>query len=156
MKTALSLILVSAALAACAPPPAPGTGPQAAARSPRQCFYASSVNNFQEVGDEAVNVRVGKGPNVYFELRDADGALPCAMWRDDFDQLGLAAGALADGSQVVVAGGPDYYPGSRTASPARAICSPSSTGCASCSTAKGCSGRRRRWRARRCRGRSGS
>src|SRR5204863_3933976 len=26
-------------------------------------------------------------------------------------------GALADGAQVVVAGGPDYYPGSRTASP---------------------------------------
>ena len=49
-------------------------------------------------------------------------------------------GALADGAQVVVAGGPDYYPGSRTsspalllrrhrrcASPARATCSPSST-----------------------------
>ena len=55
---------------------------------------------------------------VYFELRDADGALPCAMWRNDFDALGLAERSLADGAQVVVAGGPDYYPGSRTSSPA--------------------------------------
>ena len=55
---------------------------------------------------------------VYFELRDADGAVPCAMWRDDFDALGLPAGALADGAQVVVAGGCDYYPGARTSSPA--------------------------------------
>ena len=58
---------------------------------------------------------------VYFELRDADGALPCAMWCDDFDALGLRAGGdgvIGDGAQVVVAGGPDYYPGSRTSSPA--------------------------------------
>jgi exodeoxyribonuclease VII large subunit len=55
---------------------------------------------------------------VWFELRDAEGAVPCAMWRDAFEELGLPAGALADGAQVVVAGGPDYYPGSRTASPA--------------------------------------
>ena len=37
------------------------------------------------------------------------------MWREDFDKLRLEA--LADGAQVVVAGGCDYYPGSRTASP---------------------------------------
>jgi len=37
------------------------------------------------------------------------------MWREDFDKLKI--GALADGAQVVVAGGCDYYPGSRTASP---------------------------------------
>ena len=52
---------------------------------------------------------------VYFELRDGEGALPCSMWRADFDALGL--GPLADGAQVVVAGGPSYYPGSRTSSP---------------------------------------
>jgi exodeoxyribonuclease VII large subunit len=58
---------------------------------------------------------------VYFELRDGDGAVPCAMWRDAFERLGPAAapdGRLDDGCQVVVAGGPDYYPGSRTSSPA--------------------------------------
>ena len=54
---------------------------------------------------------------VYFELRDADGAVPCAMWLNDLERLGLAEGALADGVRVVVAGGPDYYPGSRTSSP---------------------------------------
>jgi exodeoxyribonuclease VII large subunit len=54
---------------------------------------------------------------VYFELRDGEGAVPCAMWRDAFDELQLPADALADGAQVVVAGGPDYYPGSRTSSP---------------------------------------
>jgi len=51
---------------------------------------------------------------VYFELRDAQGALPCSMWRDDFDRLGIA---LRDGMQVVVGGGCDYYPGSSSSSP---------------------------------------
>jgi len=51
---------------------------------------------------------------VYFELRDERGALPCSLWRDEWDRAGLV---LGDGSQVVVAGGPDFYPGSRTASP---------------------------------------
>jgi exodeoxyribonuclease VII large subunit len=52
---------------------------------------------------------------VYFELRDARGAMPCSMWRDEFDRLGLA---LADGVRVVVGGGCDYYPGSSASSPA--------------------------------------
>jgi exodeoxyribonuclease VII large subunit len=51
---------------------------------------------------------------VYFELRDARGALPCSMWRDDFERLGVT---LADGMRVVVGGGCDYYPGSAASSP---------------------------------------
>jgi exodeoxyribonuclease VII large subunit len=51
---------------------------------------------------------------VYFELRDARGALPCSMWRSDFDPLGLR---LTDGLRLVVGGGCDYYPGSSTSSP---------------------------------------
>src|ERR1700729_3611991 len=51
---------------------------------------------------------------VYFEVRDAHGALPCSMWRTDFDQLGVP---LADGLRVVAGGGCDYYPGSATSSP---------------------------------------
>jgi exodeoxyribonuclease VII large subunit len=66
---------------------------------------------------EVSNSRVGKGPNVYFELRDADGALPCAMWRDDFERTGLDENDLKDGVQVVAAGGCDYYVGSASASP---------------------------------------
>jgi exodeoxyribonuclease VII large subunit len=51
---------------------------------------------------------------IYFELRDGNGALPCSMWRTDFDVLGLP---VADGMRVVVGGGCDYYPGSATSSP---------------------------------------
>src|SRR3954468_2223845 len=54
---------------------------------------------------------------VYFELRDAEGAVPCGMWLQDFEGLGLAPGSLVDGTRVVCAAGPDYYPGSRSASP---------------------------------------
>jgi exodeoxyribonuclease VII large subunit len=66
---------------------------------------------------EVFNMRGGRGAKVYFELRDGDGAVPCSMWRTDFDKLGPAAEAIVDGAQIVVAGGPDYYPGSRTSSP---------------------------------------
>jgi exodeoxyribonuclease VII large subunit len=66
---------------------------------------------------EVWNLRLSRA-KVYFELRDVDGALPCSMWRNDFDALRLGEGALADGSQVVVGGGLDYYVGSRTSSPA--------------------------------------
>ncbi len=51
---------------------------------------------------------------VYFELRDLNGALPCSMWRSDYDRLGVE---LANGVQVVLGGGCDYYPGSATSSP---------------------------------------
>jgi exodeoxyribonuclease VII large subunit len=67
-----------------------------------------------QVFGEVFGFKAGRA-KVWFELRDAAGALPCSMWRDDFDKLRL--GPLVDGAQVVVAGGCDYYPGSRTASP---------------------------------------
>jgi exodeoxyribonuclease VII large subunit len=51
---------------------------------------------------------------VYFELRDARGALPCSMWLSDFERLGIT---LSDGMRIVVGGGCDYYPGSSTSSP---------------------------------------
>jgi exodeoxyribonuclease VII large subunit len=51
---------------------------------------------------------------VYFELRDARGALPCSMWQSDFETLGVT---LSDGLRIVVGGGCDYYPGSSTSSP---------------------------------------
>ena len=46
------------------------------------------------------------------------GALPCSMWRTDFEALRLGGGALADGSQVVVARRARLLRGSRTSSPA--------------------------------------
>jgi exodeoxyribonuclease VII large subunit len=66
---------------------------------------------------EVANLRPPTRARAYFELRDADGAIPCAMWRNDWDRLGTLTATLADGIEVVVAGGCDYYPGSGSASP---------------------------------------
>ncbi|MDQ3677824.1 MAG: exodeoxyribonuclease VII large subunit, partial [Actinomycetota bacterium] len=65
---------------------------------------------------EVWNLRVSR-TKLYFELRDAAGALPCSMWRNEFDALRLGEGALVDGAQVVIGGGLDYYTGSKTSSP---------------------------------------
>lgn len=66
---------------------------------------------------ELVNLRVARA-RVYFELRDGAGAIPCAMWLRDWEAMLARAGrAPADGMQVIVAGGCDYYPGSATSSP---------------------------------------
>ncbi len=54
---------------------------------------------------------------AYFELRDGDGAVPCAIWLNDLERAGLPEGALRDGAELVIAGGPDYYPGGGAASP---------------------------------------
>jgi len=66
-----------------------------------------------QVFGELWNLRMSRA-SVWFELRDGRGALPCSMWRSDFDKLGIDP---ADGAQVVIAGGCDYYPGSATSSP---------------------------------------
>jgi exodeoxyribonuclease VII large subunit len=65
---------------------------------------------------ELVNLRPSRA-RVYFELRDAGGAISCAAWRDDWEAILARAGVPAEGMQVVVAGGCDYYPGSATSSP---------------------------------------
>ena len=54
---------------------------------------------------------------AYFELRDAEGAIPCSMWLSDLDRLGVDDALLVDGAGVVIGGGLDYYPGSATSSP---------------------------------------
>lgn len=66
-----------------------------------------------QLSGEVWGLRVTRA-RVYFELRDADGALPCAMWRQDYEALGCT---LADGTLVVAGGGCDYYTGSATSSP---------------------------------------
>jgi exodeoxyribonuclease VII large subunit len=67
------------------------------------------VQVFGEVSNLGIRAKA-----VYFELRDDRGALPCSMWRDDYDR---AAVELENGAQVVLAGGCDYYPGSAASSP---------------------------------------
>ncbi len=69
-----------------------------------------------QVFGEVFGLKLGR-VKVWFELRDADGALPCSMWRGDFDALRLPPDGVADGTRVVVAGGCDYYAGSHSASP---------------------------------------
>jgi len=54
---------------------------------------------------------------AYFELRDSQGAVPCSMWLNDLEKAELPEGALRDGAELVIAGGPDYYPGGGQASP---------------------------------------
>ena len=54
---------------------------------------------------------------TYFELRDAEGAVPCTIWADELARLELPEGALRDGAEFVAAGGPDYFIGSATSSP---------------------------------------
>jgi exodeoxyribonuclease VII large subunit len=66
---------------------------------------------------EIANLRPPTRARCYFELRDGRGAIACAMWRNDWDRLGPLAATLADGAQVIVSGGCDYYPGSASASP---------------------------------------
>jgi len=58
---------------------------------------------------------------AYFELRDAEGAVPCSIWLDDLEKAGLPEGGLRDGAEVVIGGGPDYYPGGGQASPSFAF-----------------------------------
>ncbi len=79
-----------------------------------------SFARVQLVG-ELVNLRPSRA-RVYFELRDAAGAIPCAVWLTDWEailaRIGAETGAIPiEGMQVVVAGGCDFYPGSATSSP---------------------------------------
>jgi len=76
-----------------------------------------SFARVQLVG-ELVNLRPSRA-RVYFELRDAAGAIPCAVWLTDWEAILARTGgaAPAEGMQVVVAGGCDFYPGSATSSP---------------------------------------
>jgi exodeoxyribonuclease VII large subunit len=79
-----------------------------------------SFTRVQLVG-ELVNLRSARA-RVYFELRDASGAIPCAVWSKDWDAILARAGNQVggipiEGVQVVVAGGCDFYPGSATSSP---------------------------------------
>jgi exodeoxyribonuclease VII large subunit len=54
---------------------------------------------------------------AYFELRDTEGAIPCAIWLNDLEKLDLPEQGLRDGAEIVIGGGPDYYRGSSQASP---------------------------------------
>ncbi|HWJ49686.1 MAG TPA: exodeoxyribonuclease VII large subunit, partial [Solirubrobacteraceae bacterium] len=107
------------------PAPAEGAGiPDSALAGPYPVGeYAaalrSKLRSFTHVQlmGELVNLRPSRA-RVYFELRDASGAIPCSAWRQDWEaMIARGGGAPAEGMQVVVAGGCDYYTGSSTSSP---------------------------------------
>ena len=120
---------------ASAPPSTPASGPRPAGIPDSALAgpfgvgeYAAALRDrlrgfarVQLIG-ELVNLRPSRA-RVYFELRDAQGAIPCAAWREDWETIlrragvRLPAGGSPEGMQVVVAGGCDYYPGSATSSP---------------------------------------
>lgn len=108
--------LVGAPPAKVAPPEPDLPGPFAVGR------YADELRGFLRgvarvrILGELTNFKLA-GANAYFELRDASGAVPCAMWRTDLEKMGIAEELLRDGAEVVVAGGPDFYPGSGQSSP---------------------------------------
>lgn len=101
-----------------APPAAPiagarEPGPFAVGRYAEQLREKLRAFAHVQLFGEVVNFRAVRA-SVYFELRDRSGAVPCAMWRSDYDTQNAT---ITDGDQVVVAGGCDYYPGSRTSAP---------------------------------------
>ena len=91
--------------------------PTQSATTPRRCAPSCAASRASSSSGEIANLRPPTRARAYFELRDAGGAIPCAMWRNDWDRLGVLADSLTDGTQVIVSGGCDYYPGSASASP---------------------------------------
>jgi len=69
-----------------------------------------------EVTGELADVRRTR-VQTYFQMRDERGGVPCAIWNNELDALGLPDECLRDGAAVVARGGPDYYPGGKNASP---------------------------------------
>ena len=69
-----------------------------------------------EVTGELADVRRTR-VQTYFQMRDERGGVPCAIWNNELDALGLPPECLRDGAAVVARGGPDYYPGGKNASP---------------------------------------
>ena len=104
MKPALPIFALGLVLAACAAPAPrePGMASASnASRPARQCFFASNVNNFAEVDDTAVNVRVGASQIWRLEFQ---GQCPDIQWSSS--AIGLrqrgGGGAICDGYDVEV------------------------------------------------------
>ena len=78
-----------------APPgPTASPAPRSRARSPSAQYAARLRERLREftrvqVFGEVFGFKAGRA-RVCFELRDGAGALPCSMWRKDWDALGLA------------------------------------------------------------------
>ena len=95
-------------------PAPPFPGPFAVGRYAREFRdYLRKTSRVLLIG-EVTNFSGLRASGVYFELRDGEGAMPCAVWRNVFEELGLPEDAIRDGTEVIVAGHPDFFPGSAT------------------------------------------
>ena len=126
------------------PPGIPGSrAARARSRSAttrRRCASGCASSRACRCSARFRNLKVGRARSTS-SCATRGGALPCSMWRERLRQARPGPGALADGAQVVVAGGSRLLPRQRAprrrrsrsrstdaaASPARATCSPSST-----------------------------
>jgi hypothetical protein len=98
------LILLALGAAACAPmQTAPTDSPSATATAmspPRQCFYASQVDNYQAVDQTAVTLRV-RGDEIW--RLDFAGACPDVDWATQgiaLAQPGGISGSICGGQDV--------------------------------------------------------
>jgi len=101
---------------------ADGKGATGPAPTPVGEYAAALRNDLQAmpkvtITGELADVRPSR-VQYYFQLRDEQGGVPCTMWKDKFESLGLPPETLKDGAAIVASGAPDYYPGGRNASPA--------------------------------------
>ena len=106
---------------------------------------------------------------AYFELRDGEGAVPCAIWLNELEKLELPEGGAARRRRSRHRRRPRLLPAAaaspRPASAFRAThdaarrrgrpAGPARRRCASSCGPRGCSSCRSSWRGRRCRRRSG-
>ena len=136
-------------------PPRPGASRGSALTGP---FPVGALRGAAARAAARVHPRAGLRRGVRLQGRPREGVVRAARRRAARcrARCGARTGTrsacaeLADGAQVVAAGGCDYYPGSRTsspsfsfavdrraASPARATCWPSSSGCAARCDAEG-------------------
>jgi exodeoxyribonuclease VII large subunit len=102
---------------ALAPDPVSLPGPFAVGRYARKLEEEMRNRSRVSLIGEVTGLSRSKA-QAYFELRDSEGAVPCAIWLNELEKLALPAQGLRDGAEVVIGGGPDYYRGSAQSSPA--------------------------------------
>ncbi len=95
--------------------PSPGRSRSASTRRPCATVCAPSPTSSCWA---SLSTCAAPGPASTSSSVTPRGRSPCAVWRRDWDAMLARSGETpAEGMQVVVAGGCDYYPGSATSSP---------------------------------------
>ncbi|HEX2560932.1 DUF6491 family protein [Phenylobacterium sp.] len=99
MPRLLLTLALSGGLAACAGSPGAGPAGPAGAESPRQCFWARSVNSFSAVDDDTVNLRVGV--KDYYQL-ELIGPCPDIDWAQQIAIQSRGGSSVCVGSDAVL------------------------------------------------------